>query len=127
MKAKKRHRFARSGQQPHHRYGMMRIEYARLNPHALTIGWSCNIGFGQFSVGCNYTATRNEGIGIGEPNAYTFTPAPGLNMDAECMGPEFVGEVMKALFWALERGEVIPEAINHAGHKECDAGAGLAN
>lgn len=123
MKSKKRYRFARHGQQAHHRYGMMRIEYARLNPSALVIGWSCTHGFGRLTIIQNYSAVRNEGVPIMDANAYTFTNQPGFALDTECMGPEFAGEVIKALFWAQERGEVIPEQFERA----CDCSARSEN
>ena len=106
---KPKRRFVPRGQQKHHRYGWITIEYACLTGSELVIGWSCAYGYGQLSVRQNYTAIRNEGVSIIEPNAYTFTPQPGIHLDTEAMGPEFVGEVMKALYWAGERGEVIPE------------------
>lgn len=99
------------GQQAHPRYGMMRIQYARISGHALVIGWACRWGFGQLVVAQNYTAERNEGVHICDPGAYTFTPAPGIHMDTEAMGANFAGEVIKALFWAQERGEEIPEHV----------------
>lgn len=98
-----------AAQQEHARYGYMRINYAQIGPYGLTLGWSCALGFGELSLGCNWSSTRNEGIGYNEPGAFTHTLEPGIHLDTEYMGPNFAAEVMRAVYWSQERGETIPK------------------
>jgi hypothetical protein len=108
--SRKINRLRRYQQVPARRYGWVTITYARLNANGLTIGWSCRYGFGELSFRQNFQAEPVEGIPTGAPGSYTYTPLPGFYMDTEAMGAQFVGEVMKAYFWACERGDTIPES-----------------
>lgn len=98
-------------QQAHPKYGWMTIQYARLNERALVIGWSCDYGFGQLTMAQNFTRSTNDALPMNDPNYWVYTHAPGVYLDTEAMGAEFVAEVMKAFFWTQERGESIPESI----------------
>lgn len=113
-----RRRFVVRGQQPHPEYGMIEIRYAYLNANGLSIGWKCDYGFGVLAIRQNQALSRNETVAPNEPGYWVFTPEPGLHLDTECMGPEFVGEVMKAFYWAGERGQVIPDQPASAAPKD---------
>lgn len=108
-----RRRFPQTGYRPTFRYGLITVTYARLSPSALVIGWSCAKlgGFGELTVRQNFTRHYNADVGINDQGLWVFTPAPGVHLDTEAMGPEFVGEVMKAFYWAQEQGVSIPEEI----------------
>ena len=105
-----RRRLVPQGQQPHPRYGLIAITSASLYPQALVINWTATKwGCGQLTVQQNFLRTTNEALPMNEPGYWVFTPQPGVHLDTEAMGPEFVGEVMKAFYWAQERSEFIPE------------------
>lgn len=117
-------RLVRSGEQPHHRYGKITINYVDMfvgtgGRPCINIGWLCKLGFGVLGFAQKAEVICDESLGL-DPHGgrrYRIEARPGMEIDTEYMGAEFVGEVMKALAWAQERGDEIPESCNMEEHR----------